>query len=193
MSSNGLQVALLVEPETELRLREEVGQADTAEQHAQDRLSNLPGAPQSCSLTSERFQCRHNQGAESRVNFPRRQRRLAVDPPVQNEHERRCDVPGDEIGWHPRRRSTATNHHRNIPGNQIREHVPQVVVHDDAPRARHLRTVGTTMLVDVFENRKAERDDLFECVADAGPTVNRAQHLVNAAFEEVLLVAEIIY
>ena len=99
-------------------------------------------------------------------------------------------MPGDEIGRHPRRRSTATNHQRNILGNQIRKHVPQVVVHDDAPRAHHLRTVGTTMLVDVFENRKAERDDLFECVADTGPAVNRAQHLVNAAFEKVLLVAE---
>ncbi len=84
----------------------------------------------------------------------------------------------------------AAHHHRDVLGNQIREHVAQVIVHDDAPLARHLRAVGTTMLVNVFENRKAERENLFGSAARTAPTVNRAQHFVNAALEEIVLVAE---
>jgi hypothetical protein len=64
-----------------------------------------------------------------------------------------------------------------------------MLVHDHAPFTLHARTGGTTMLIEVPQQRQAERDDVFGRTAGARPIVQRSQDLVDAALEQIVLVA----
>jgi hypothetical protein len=63
-------------------------------------------------------------------------------------------------------------------------------MHRETSFARHRRAVGVAVCVDVLENWTAERRDLIENAAVPGPLVSRSKQVMDTAFEQLVLVAE---
>jgi hypothetical protein len=96
-----------------------------------------------------------------------------------------CQEAGRNLHLRP-----AGANHRKFISDKTRKHMLHVLMHDDVPFALHLRTCGTTMLIDVFQERKAERDHPFGGAAGARLTPNRPQDLMNAALEQIVFIAK---
>src|SRR5215207_7128010 len=64
-------------------------------------------------------------------------------------------------------------------------------VHREAAVAPHRCTGSATMLVDVCQKRKAERDSVFEWAAGPRMSASRLQDVANAALEQIVFVAKV--
>src|SRR5262249_60037335 len=101
-------------------------------------------------------------------HFARRHRPPALDPPVQDEDERRHDVFGREV----RRNRGASigpleclsDFAPDVPG----EHSAKMLMDDVSSASAHLRPGGMTTLPDVVEHRKTEPQDVSETTGARG-------------------------
>ena len=89
------------------------------------------------------------------MNFSRGKRAVAVEPPVQHEHERRADIGRKKLGGYLRSAAGRLGFPEPI-SHKLREHMTEVLVQHGSRATRQSVFDASAMSFVVFEDREAE-------------------------------------
>ena len=131
---------------------------------------------------------------KQRIDRLRRKGIAALDPPIQHQNESRCHVPDEEIGWDlagwP---SASMKMFPYVVSDLFRHDLLKMLMNDNASARAHHGCARVPMLMDVFEDRKAETDEALEWFSRRlrfRRRMNRSEHVMDAAGEQLVLVAK---
>ena len=131
---------------------------------------------------------------KQRIDLLRRHGIPTLDPPVQHQNESRRHVPDEEIGrglsGSP---STPLNMFPHLIGDLFRHDLLKMLMNDGASARANHGCPRVPMLMNVFEDRKAEPDNALPCVSGRPRfhgRMNRSEQVMNAADEQFILVAK---